>query len=132
MIYRLNIIGDVVGQHRPRFTRTGRTYTLKEDRGAMRAIAREFECAYPGIRPTDRPCSVLVETWRKLPKSRPKRIAQEDDTFKPDCDNVAKLVLDALNGIAWTDDKQVFELHVVKHPRERRADELMRVVIEVL
>lgn len=36
-----------------------------------------------------------------------------------DLDNAAKLVLDALNGIAWDDDSQVSELHV----RRVRADE---------
>ena len=33
---------------------------------------------------------------------------------KPDVDNVAKIILDALNGIAYRDDKQVVELYVKK------------------
>lgn len=33
---------------------------------------------------------------------------------KPDCDNLAKSVLDALNGIAYNDDSQITSLHVVK------------------
>ena len=33
---------------------------------------------------------------------------------KPDCDNVAKIVLDSLNKIAYDDDKQVGELTVLK------------------
>ena len=36
-------------------------------------------------------------------------------TAKPDIDNVAKIVLDALNGVAWTDDKCVVDLHVAKY-----------------
>ena len=36
-----------------------------------------------------------------------------------DLDNAAKLILDALNGVAWGDDSQVSELHV----RRVRADE---------
>ena len=35
-------------------------------------------------------------------------------TKKPDCDNIAKIVLDALNGIAYHDDAQVAELTVIK------------------
>lgn len=33
---------------------------------------------------------------------------------KPDLDNVAKIVLDSLNGIAYADDKQIVELRVKK------------------
>ena len=35
-------------------------------------------------------------------------------TKKPDCDNIAKIILDALNGIAYDDDSQVAMLNVVK------------------
>ena len=35
-------------------------------------------------------------------------------TIKPDCDNIAKIVLDALNGLAYDDDSQVTELEVHK------------------
>lgn len=33
---------------------------------------------------------------------------------KPDVDNLAKVVLDSLNGIAWHDDAQVVNLEVIK------------------
>lgn len=33
---------------------------------------------------------------------------------RPDCDNLAKAVLDALNGLAWVDDSQVARLNVEK------------------
>ena len=33
---------------------------------------------------------------------------------KPDTDNIAKSILDSLNGIAYKDDKQVVELIVYK------------------
>ena len=39
-------------------------------------------------------------------------------TKKPDCDNIAKIVLDALNGIAYYDDSQVVSLVVRKHYAE--------------
>jgi Holliday junction resolvase RusA-like endonuclease len=35
-------------------------------------------------------------------------------TKKPDCDNMAKIVLDALNGIAFDDDSQITDLIVHK------------------
>ena len=33
---------------------------------------------------------------------------------KPDCDNIAKIILDALNGLAYDDDAQVVQLSVKK------------------
>jgi Holliday junction resolvase RusA-like endonuclease len=35
-------------------------------------------------------------------------------TKKPDCDNLAKSILDALNGIAYDDDSQICSLTVHK------------------
>lgn len=45
-------------------------------------------------------------------------------TKKVDCDNLAKIVLDSLNGIAYKDDAQVYELSVRK-----LYDEKPRVVV---
>ena len=39
-------------------------------------------------------------------------------TVKPDCDNLAKSILDSLNGLAYHDDKQVVELVVKKYYAE--------------
>lgn len=54
-----------------------------------------------------------VQAYFPIPKSfnRAKRQRAEIDelrpTTKPDCDNIIKVVLDALNGVAYYDDKQV-------------------------
>ncbi len=52
-----------------------------------------------------RPKSML---WKKRPMPRCWH------TQKPDADNVAKAVKDALNGVAWRDDSQVCRLIVEK------------------
>ena len=39
-------------------------------------------------------------------------------TVKPDCDNLAKSILDSLNGLAYQDDKQVVELSIKKYYAE--------------
>lgn len=39
-------------------------------------------------------------------------------TVKPDTDNIAKSILDSLNGIAYLDDKQVVNLQVEKYYAE--------------
>lgn len=33
---------------------------------------------------------------------------------RPDLDNMVKLLADALNGIIWADDSQIFNLHACK------------------
>lgn len=50
-------------------------------------------------------------TVEKKKLARRNEIAPES---KPDCDNIAKAILDALNGIAYKDDSQVAELVVKK------------------
>lgn len=35
-------------------------------------------------------------------------------TKKPDCDNIAKIICDALNGIAYYDDSQIVKIEVDK------------------
>jgi Holliday junction resolvase RusA-like endonuclease len=52
---------------------------------------------------------------------------------RPDCDNYAKAVLDALNGIVWLDDSQIVALHVYKFYAEKprvqvKIDQLSSVV----
>ena len=39
-------------------------------------------------------------------------------TTKPDTDNIAKSILDSLNGIAYKDDKQIVSLKVDKYYTE--------------
>lgn len=47
-------------------------------------------------------------------------------TKKPDADNIAKIVLDALNGVAYTDDTQVVNLSV-----QKRYGEVAEVKVEI-
>lgn len=78
----------------------------------------------------DAPVSVSIDIMRHLPDGRPKRVLSEPDTVKPDADNVAKAVLDALNGVAYKDDAQVVSLCVLKCDRVRGAQDRMRVSVE--
>lgn len=67
-------------------------------------------------------CAVNVSIWIKcqIPQSWSKKksaAALSGDlmpTGKPDLDNVAKAILDAMNGIVFVDDKQVVHLTVSK------------------
>ena len=116
--------GPVRGQGRPRFAGR-RAYKAAADAAWERKIARAYEDA--GGVCLDGPVAVVVDVFRSLPPSLlRKRVASEPDTHRPDADNVAKGVLDALNGLAFRDDAQVTVLRVTKHDREARG-EWMRV-----
>lgn len=66
------------------------------------------------------------EGVRKLRPSAPRR-----PTKKPDCDNLAKAVLDALTTLgAWEDDKNVIELKIKKHYAFNRRDAGCEVTIK--
>ena len=127
----------VAGKERPRHH--GKvTYTPAATVRAEKAIRDAYERAVAdkggtvdGYRaPEHVSVSVTIWTQRPLPKSRAKKISTEEDTYKPDADNVSKLVLDALNGVAWVDDAQVTDLNVHKDYRYRDAPE--RTTVHIL
>ena len=66
------------------------------------------------------PVKVWINADFRIPKSVSKRKREAmvaghiRPTRKPDADNIAKVVCDALNGLAWHDDSQVVMLHVEK------------------
>lgn len=47
--------------------------------------------------------------------------AQNRPTKKPDADNIAKTICDALNGVAYDDDKQIAWLSVYKQYSENES-----------
>ena len=69
--------------------------------------------------------SVDIQAFYPIPQSFSKKKRAEAvterirPTTKPDCDNCAKVVLDALNGVAFYDDSQVVDLMVRKFYGER-------------
>ena len=72
--------------------------------------------------PYEGPLQVQIVVRLLKPKSKPKKCLWP--TGKPDSDNYAKLILDALNGVVWRDDSQVVRLFAEKtycdlaHPTE--------------
>lgn len=62
----------------------------------------------------------MIVAYYKVPKSYTKKRVQaireglEYPQKKPDADNVAKIILDSLNKIAYEDDSQIVELTILK------------------
>lgn len=113
--------GKPVGKGRPRFKRIGnfvQTYTPANTAEYEKLVRLKFQNAGGVI--TENPVKVEIVAFFTPPKSTKKKQRQEMlanlilPTKKPDCDNIAKIVLDALNQIAYKDDSQVIDLSVRK------------------
>ena len=100
---------DPVPKGRPRFTRTGHAFTDKKTLQAEAAI-RNAALAEWGKKPFEGAVELVIQFTFKKPKSNKKPL----HTQRPDLDNCAKLVSDAINGIAFVDDSQVISLACTK------------------
>ena len=118
------------GKERPRVV-YGRAYTPTKTREAEEAIQWAYRTQVHEPPYEARvPLNVWVQAVFTVPKSD-SRAAKADKLEgrvrpcrKPDADNIAKLILDALNGLAWYDDAQITGLSVTKRYGET---ECMRV-----
>ncbi len=119
------IPGDPRGKGRPRFSgKSGRAYTPKETT-EYEKLVRQCWCQQIHAPPLFTPflegeIRADIRAYFRIPKSESKRhardLAQERSGYpkKPDVDNIAKIVLDALNGLAYEDDRSVTYLTIGK------------------
>jgi len=114
------------GKGRPRFTKAGHAFTPKTTKDyeeSIRSAFKESEMGHIAI--LDKPAQVFVSAWFKPPTRLRKADRQRAIDFstphtrKPDGDNILKAVCDALNGLAWDDDSQVYFANVAKYHSER-------------
>ena len=111
------IPGKPKGKGRPRFIKTGRTYTPEDTANYENWVRLCYmqEAKKNGIEPipADEPVQVYIRAFELVPKSFSKARTEKAldgrmfPTKKPDCDNIIKIICDALNGVAYHDDKQV-------------------------
>jgi len=111
------IYGKPVPKGRPRMTRYGTAYTPKTTRSYEEKV-RACYLNQGGINFGDAPVDVMMTFCFPIPKSwsKKKREAALRAPYckRPDADNLAKAVLDALNGVAYTDDGQVCSMVLAK------------------
>lgn len=124
--------GKIKGKARPRFnTKTGRAFTP----GDTITYENWIKCCYreQSGKWLEGAIRARIEVYYKIPKSYTKKRVQaigdglEMPLKKPDSDNIAKIVLDSLNKIAFDDDAQVVELTVIK----RWTEETERIEFEL-
>lgn len=116
------VYGEPVAQGRPRFTARGgfsKAYDPEPSREYKQYVKLMASQNRPHT-PIEGPVSLTLIIYRPLLKSmsKKKKAAAVAGTLrpikKPDVDNVAKGIMDAMTGIIWQDDKQVVDLHVTK------------------
>ena len=121
--------GKPEGKARPRVTTKGgfaRAYTPEKTRKYEKRIADEYLYSGGEMYPEDAPIHMIILAYFAPPKSASKK-RREDllehgrPMTKPDIDNIAKAVLDALNGVAYKDDKQVTDLLMHKYYGEQEG-----------
>ena len=120
----IRINGEPRGKERPRFTKQGRAYTPKERReyeAQIREAALNAAAIQQYTKPSaDCPVQVHIDAYFTVPKSYSLKKCEKAKngliypTKKPDADNIGKLICDALNEIAYHDDKQVADMSVSK------------------
>lgn len=111
------------GKARPRFRMVhghAVAYTPKKTKDAEEDVARAYLKAAGGKTFGKRPVVLNVYVDKLPPKEASKKTKEEmvagyiRPACKPDADNCLKLVSDALNGVAYDDDRQIVEMRVVK------------------
>lgn len=114
-------VPEVVGKQRPRATVRGghaSVYTPRKTRVFEELVRKAWREQVGGRWAKFKgPVTVAVEITRELAKSNPKFWAGRADTGKPDVDNTVKGILDALNGLAYSDDANITREVAEKLPR---------------
>ena len=121
MIYEFEVPGKITGKGRPRVnTTTAIAYTPAKTKEYEELVKQYFFIKYRRINPLEGRIKINITAYFSVPKNTSKK--QEENmlnntispTKKPDIDNIAKIILDALNKLAFKDDNQITKLEIEK------------------
>lgn len=143
---KLVIYGEPMGKQRPKATSVNgfvRTYTPKETVRYESLVVSAYREQYQEpLFVNHEEIWATVTAYFKIPKqhyrfhkrTQTTDLDKEGEDMKigkinpmktPDCDNIAKICLDALNSIAYPDDSQITLLLVMKHYSEEPRVEII-------
>ncbi|MBQ3415380.1 MAG: RusA family crossover junction endodeoxyribonuclease [Clostridia bacterium] len=132
-MYQFEIPGKITGKARPRLnTITGRAYTPGNTKDYEMLIKQYFKIKYPKFETLEGRIKVKIIAYFEIPKQTSKKQKEKmmlneiSPTKKPDIDNVIKIILDALNKMAFRDDSQITKLEI-----EKRYAEEEKVLVEI-
>ena len=121
---QFTIPGPPTGKGRPRATASGgyaRMYTpTKTVSYEEKVVAFYLESnGHVPMIEKDVPVYADIIAFFKMPKSWSKtklnKMVGTPCLKAPDFDNIGKIICDALNGVAYHDDKQVYQAHISKY-----------------
>lgn len=126
--FTFSIEGKPVGKGRPRFW-GGRAVTPQKTRDYEKQIRKAYIDAGGVMHEKALSVHVNVMAYFVPPQSSTKKFKASVEsgkvpyTKKPDVDNILKIALDALNGVAWLDDALVVGVSADKaYGKEERLD----------
>ena len=102
-------------QPRPKFGKGGKVYQAEKITAYKNMIGYAAKNAMEGKPPTLDALKINLRFYR--------RFKVTSRSFG-DCDNLAKAILDACNGVIWADDAQITRLTVEKHKAETAKIEM--------
>jgi Holliday junction resolvase RusA-like endonuclease len=120
---QFTIDANPVPKGRPKFSKVGgfvKTYSPKKTVDYEQIVRQTAAQAMGQTELLETPVAVYLYVRLPIPKSYPRKRLEaclrglERPTKKPDIDNLAKSVLDGINGVIWKDDSQIVSLHVTK------------------
>ena len=125
MVYEFEVLGQIVGKERPRVNMyTGMVYTPNKTKDYELFVQQSFKMKYPRFEQLQGRISIEIIAYLKIPKNTSKKnielmIKNEiSPTKKPDVDNIAKSILDAMNKFVFKDDNQVSKIMIEKRYAE--------------
>lgn len=119
---RFTVPGTPKGWQRTGYNqKTGAKYTQEQTRTQEALVAWAYKKSCGAYRfPSGTYVDMRVIAYLPIPKSKSKTVQQKmrsgeiRPTVKPDFDNIGKLIADALNGVAYDDDKCIVDAQVRK------------------
>ena len=114
------VAGAPQGKARPRVTRHG-AYTPQKTKDYEMQVCGAYMMQCGGAMFPDLPLYVTIWAYFPIPKSASKAKREKmlngeiRPTVKPDFDNIAKAICDALNKEAYHDDSQIVRAYVFKY-----------------
>jgi Holliday junction resolvase RusA-like endonuclease len=116
------VLGPPRGKQRPKFSTLGGHVTARNPKETV-MYENLVRVSYQQVhqqRQLGGAISAEIKAYFPIPQSTSKKVrlkmlsGEELHTKKIDCDNLAKIVLDSLNGLAYHDDSQISKLTVEK------------------